>query len=66
MNRLTDIKEIWNYFEVAYKNPPNVSRKFRNDISFRTEYIQRWPNSNKEVRQWTDWQMYNEFGIILN
>ena len=28
MNRLTDILEIWEYFELVYKNPRNFCRKF--------------------------------------
>ena len=39
MNRLTDMKEIWNHSEPVYKCPRNVSKGFQKDISFRTKDI---------------------------
>ena len=51
MNRLTDIQEILNYFELVQKHPRNVSREFEEDSSSRTTDIQRLPNFSKEVRQ---------------
>ena len=61
MNGLTDRQEIWNYFDVLYKNPRNVSRKFEKDSSSRTGYH----DFKKEVRQWTDWQTYKKSEIIF-
>ena len=43
-------------FEVFYKNPRNVSRKFEKDSSSRTVYH----NFSKEVRQLTDQQTYKK------
>ena len=61
-NEQTDrqtIKE--NYFEVLYKNPRNVSRKFEKDSSSRTGYN----NFSKKVRHWTDQKTYKKSEIIL-
>ena len=60
MKRLTEIQDIWNYFEVLYKNPRNVTRKFEKESSSGTRYN----NFGKEVRQWTDWQTDNKYEII--
>ena len=62
MIRPTDMQEILNHFEVMYKNPRNVYRKFEKDSSSRTGYN----NFSKEVRQWTNWQTYKKSEIILN
>ena len=55
MQRLTDIKEIWNYLELVYKHPQNISRKFEKDSSSRTGVItdnlfsvRKWGNKQTE------------------
>jgi len=40
MNKLKDVQEILNYFELVQKHPRNVSRKFEKDSSSTTEDIQ--------------------------
>ena len=45
MNRLTDIQEIWDYLKLVYEHLKNVSRKSKNDSSYRTEDIHIYPNS---------------------
>ena len=47
MNRPTDIQEIRNNLEVVYKNPKNVTRKFKKDSSSGATY----KNVSKEMRQ---------------
>ena len=37
--QMTDIDEIWNHFELIYKHPKNISRKFENGSSPRTGVI---------------------------
>ena len=49
MNWLTDIQEIWNYLELVYKHPKNVSRKFEKDSSSRTGDI---TDNLFSVRKW--------------
>ena len=66
MNRLKDMQEIWNYFKLVQKHPRNVSQKFEKDSSSRTTDIQRYPNSSKEVKQWTDWQTHKKSETIWN
>ena len=41
MNRLTDIQEILNYFELVQKHPGNVSQRIEEDSSSTTGDIQR-------------------------
>ena len=36
MNRQSNIKEIWDYLELMYKHPRNVSRKFEKASSSKT------------------------------
>ena len=48
-------------FEVLYKNPRSVHRKFEKDSSSGTGYH----NFSNEVRQWTDQQTYKKSEIIL-
>ena len=40
-NRLADIQEIWNDFEIVQKYPGNISKKFQQDVSSRTGEIPR-------------------------
>ena len=49
MIRLTDIKENWDYLELVYKHPRNVSRKFEKDSSSRTGDI---TDNLFSVRMW--------------
>ena len=39
MNRLTDIQNNLNFWELVYKHPQNISRKFEKDSSSRTGVI---------------------------
>ena len=52
MNRLTDIQEIWKYFEPMQKNPRSASWKFWIDSSSRTGDIHCQHNFSNEVGQW--------------
>ena len=49
MNELTDRQDIWNYLELMYKHPRNISRKAENNSSSRTGDITDNINS---VRNW--------------
>ena len=56
MNRLTDIQEIWNYLELVYKHPGNISIRFQKDISSRTKGIKLFSQltTDAHTHTWTN------------
>ena len=54
INRLRDIQESRDYFELGPKHPRNVSKKFRKITPTVQEITLYWPNFIKEVSQLKD------------